>query len=158
MNEIMIANWNARVQPDDDLYCLGDFGFGDREPLQKVFDRLSGRKHLVRGNHDKEARKLRGWQWVKEYHEMKIDTDFLVLFHYAPRVWNKSHHGSIALFGHSHGTMPGNSQSLDVGADCWDFTPVTVQQIKARLATLPTFTGYREQAGGSDYHSDGRDL
>jgi calcineurin-like phosphoesterase family protein len=153
MNEALIANWNKRVQPDDHIYCLGDFGFGDRDELQGVIDRLQGRKHLILGNHDKDVRKTQGWEWIREYHELTIDGDFFILFHYAPRVWNKSHHGSIALFGHSHGTMPGNSQSLDVGVDCWDYAPVSVSQIKGRLATLPVYTGYRDQAGGSDYHA-----
>lgn len=158
MNEMMILKWNERVQPNDDLYCLGDFGFGDRDELQTLFDRLNGRKHLVTGNHDKESLKLDGWVWVRSYHELKVEGEKWVLFHYAPRVWNRSHRGSIALFGHSHGTMPGNSQSLDVGTDCWDYTPITAQQIRARLATLPKYTGYREQAGGGDYHGGDRDL
>jgi calcineurin-like phosphoesterase family protein len=152
MNEIMISNWNNIVGPDDEVYCLGDFGFADRDELEGVLDRLMGRKHLIKGNHDKEAKRLRGWVWVKDYMELKVEEDFVILFHYAPRVWNKSHHGSLALFGHSHGRMPGNSQSLDVGVDCWNYKPVTLVEIKKRMATLPPFVGYREQAGGADHH------
>lgn len=151
MNEAMVANWNSRVQADDEVFCLGDFAFGDKEPMQRLFDRLNGHKHLVGGNHDQDARELSGWVWVRDYHELR-GKDHMILFHYAPRVWNRSHHGSIALYGHSHGRMPGNSQSLDVGVDCWDYTPTTLDQIKRRLATLPKFVGYAEQAGGSDHH------
>jgi calcineurin-like phosphoesterase family protein len=152
MNEMLIANWNARVQPDDDIYCLGDFGFGDQKTLQNVLDRLMGRKYLVKGNHDKTGVRLRGWQWVKDYFELKLDDQLIVLYHYGMRVWNGSHRGSISLYGHSHGTLPGNSQSLDVGTDCWDYAPVTLAEIKTHLATLPEYTGYCNQAGGHDHH------
>jgi calcineurin-like phosphoesterase family protein len=152
MNEEMIVKWNNRVGPKDDLYCLGDFAMGQQDESQAVLDRLNGRKHLITGNHDKVSRKLNGWVWVRAYHELRLDGLNIVLFHYATRVWNRSHRGSIALFGHSHGGMPGNSQSLDVGADCWDYEPVTFAEIQARLMTLPKFTGYAEQAGGSDHH------
>lgn len=153
MNETMISNWNTLVQPTDTIYCLGDFGFSRVDKLQRLFDRLVGQKHLILGNHDKESRKLSGWASVGHYIELRIDGKFIVLFHYAPRVWNRCHHGSICLYGHSHGSMPGNSQSLDVGVDCWDYRPVTLRDIEHRLKTLPKFTGYSQQAGGSDHHT-----
>lgn len=44
-----------------------------------------------------------------------------MLFHYAMRVWNKSHHGSIHLYGHSHDSLDKdgeyNGLSMDVGMD-----------------------------------------
>lgn len=158
MNESLIERFNERVSNSDNVYHLGDFGFANEEEMQRVFDRLNGRKHLILGNHDKrDTKRIRGWEYVRHYDEIRIDGQSIVLFHYAPRVWNKAHHGSIALYGHSHGSMPGNSQSLDVGVDCWDYYPVNFEQIKRRLATLPTFKGYREQAGGSDHHTSKED-
>jgi hypothetical protein len=59
------------------------------------------------------------------------------LSHYAFRVWNHSHHNSWNLYGHSHGLLPGNSQQLDVGVDCWNYTPCSYEQVKERLKTLP---------------------
>lgn len=44
---------------------------------------------------------------VQYYKELKIKGyPLIILSHYAFRVWNKSHHQSIMLFGHSHGTLP----------------------------------------------------
>ena len=46
---------------------------------------------------------------ISHYKEVKFGKgkgDFICLSHYAMRVWNKSHHGSIMLHGHSHGTLP----------------------------------------------------
>lgn len=50
------------------------------------------------------------------------------------RVWNGSHHGSIMLYGHSHGNLPGNNQSTDVGVDCWDYSPCSLDQVVERLS------------------------
>lgn len=35
MNAAMIKNWNARVRPQDFIFCVGDFGFGTKESLKK---------------------------------------------------------------------------------------------------------------------------
>lgn len=137
MNEALIERWNGRVRPGDTIFHLGDFGFGSQQNLQAVLDRLQGDKHFILGNHDKTGRTLKGWGSVQHYRELSLEGARLVLFHYGARVWNGSHHGSLMLYGHSHGTLPGDSQSLDVGTDCWEYTPVTLEQIKRRLATLP---------------------
>ena len=65
------------------------------------------------------------------------DGTMVVLCHYAMRVWSRSHHGAIHLYGHSHGNLPGDSQSCDVGVDCWDFAPVSIEEIRVRLARSP---------------------
>ena len=52
---------------------------------------------------------------------------------------NKSHHGSLMLYGHSHGSLPGTDQSLDVGVDCWDLAPTNLEKIMARMRTLPRY-------------------
>lgn len=139
MDTKMIENWNKKVGVDDDVYHIGDFCFMDQEKGQSILDRLNGRKHLVLGNHDKVGRRLKGWEWIKDYHEMTIDGQFIVLCHYAMRVWNRCHKGSIQLFGHSHGNLPGNSQQIDVGVDVWDYQPVTLKDVQRKLKTLPAF-------------------
>lgn len=140
MNEQLILRWNTKVRPNDFVFCVGDFGFGSKQSLMQIFARLNGQKCLIKGNHDKEATRL-PWQWVKDYHEVDLE-DFdkkIVMSHYAMRVWNKSHHGSLMLYGHSHGNLPGNSQSLDVGVDVWDYAPCNLTDILSRMAELPRF-------------------
>jgi calcineurin-like phosphoesterase family protein len=61
----------------------------------------------------------------------------LVLCHYALRSRPGSRRGAVHLYGHSHGTLPGNGQSLDVGVDCWDFRPVSLSQIREVLEREP---------------------
>ena len=52
----------------------------------------------------------------------------IVLCHYAMLVWNKSHHGSWMLHGHSHGTLkyPFAAKILDVGVDSHNFYPISL--------------------------------
>ena len=148
MNETMIENWNKRVKPDDRIIHLGDFAFiRDPKELRTLFHRLNGHKFFIVGNHDKGNMQL-PWVDISHYKRMNLDGETLILFHYGCRVWDKSHHGSIQLYGHSHGTLPGNSQQLDVGVDCWNFTPVNLDEIKQRLKTLPNYKG-------QDYHGSG---
>lgn len=140
MNETMIAEWNARVQPNHDVYHNGDFAFS-KNPDQFLC-RLNGRKHLIIGNHDAEKTiNSHLWESVQPYLEVNDNKVKIILCHYAMRVWNKSHYGSIMLYGHSHGSLPGNSQSLDIGVDCWDYRPVSLEEIQARLRTLPRYKG-----------------
>lgn len=133
----MICRWNSKVGPKDWVYHLGDFAFSAPD---YYLSQLNGQfKFLIKGNHDNHKNRLsNGWDHVyKSYHETEIDGQFLVLCHYGLRVWNKSHYGAIHLYGHSHGNLPGDSQSMDVGVDCTDFYPVNLDDIRARLATQP---------------------
>ena len=118
------------------MYSLSDFSFS-KNP-SKYFHRLNGTKHFIRGNHDKNSEDL-PWNSIQDYKELYVNDKFVILFHYGCRVWNKSHHKSIMLYGHSHNNLPGNNQSLDVGVDCWDYKPVNMFRILERLKTLPSY-------------------
>jgi calcineurin-like phosphoesterase family protein len=108
MNEKMIANWNERVKSDDDIvYHLGDFAFGTLEFHQDIFDKLKGKKVFIKGNHD-DWKKIARMPWadVKDYSEIKIGDQRLVLCHYPILSWNKAHYGAIHLHGHTHEKSP----------------------------------------------------
>lgn len=51
-DEALIHNWNSLVKADDTIWHLGDFCFGGRDTVQRIGDRLLGKKYLVMGNHD----------------------------------------------------------------------------------------------------------
>lgn len=135
MDEVMIENWNRRVKPGDMVYHLGDFAFDDHIPY---LARLKGQKRLILGNHDHSNRvnkaKGCGWSTVDGLLHVTVGDTPLALCHYAMRVWSRSHYGAIHLYGHSHGSLPGDSQSCDVGVDCWHFQPVSLEEIRERLA------------------------
>jgi calcineurin-like phosphoesterase family protein len=132
MDEELIKRWNERVSPDDIVWHLGDFAFGDNYPYLR---RCHGKKNLILGNHDKEKyyRGTTGWESVSRFEEITVEGTMIVLCHYGMRVWNKSHHGSLHFYGHSHGTLPGIGMSCDVGVDCWDYRPVSLTEIMDRL-------------------------
>jgi calcineurin-like phosphoesterase family protein len=140
MDEEMVTRWNAVVQPDDTVYHLGDISFMKVDRFKPIADSLNGTIHLLIGNHDPDAvLAMDRWASVGHYKEIVHQNKKIVMSHYAHRVWNRSHHGAIMLYGHSHGSLPGTDQSLDVGVDCWDFAPVTLPRILERMATLPPY-------------------
>lgn len=134
----LVARWNAVVQPADTVWHLGDFAFRSARQPQDYLDRLNGTKHLVSGNHDSaETLQAPGWSSVQEMAHVRVGNVRVSLCHYAMRVWPHDRRGAIMLYGHSHGQLAGNRQSLDVGVDCWDYRPVSLDDIQARLTTLP---------------------
>lgn len=130
MNETFIKNHNDTVKPGDVVWFLGDFGFMSQSNIKTVLRRLNGQKNLIIGNHDKPFMK-RGRDFIGDgllnaifhYREINIEKQHMVLFHYGMRVWNRAHHGSWHLYGHSHGSLPPHHKSLDVGVDSKEITP-----------------------------------
>lgn len=139
MDEEMIRRWNEVVGQDDVVYHLGDFAMG-KNSAPKTLERLNGRKHFVWGNHDsKQTRELPHWESAQPYLEINLDGHFVVLCHYKFDVFNRSHRGAVQLYGHSHGSMPGNNQQIDCGVDCWDYRPVDLQTLLRGMAKLPAY-------------------
>lgn len=52
MNKTIIEKWNERVDPEDTVWVLGDFGFGPLYESIVLATHLHGHKILVAGNHD----------------------------------------------------------------------------------------------------------
>lgn len=129
MDEVLIKNWNSRICPNDVVYHLGDVAFRSVEETNAILKRLNGKKILIRGNHDKKINSSL-FEGVYNYYELKVQDKFIVMCHYAMRVWNKSHHGSYHLYGHSHGTLPQHGLSMDVGVDANEFKPISFEEIK----------------------------
>jgi calcineurin-like phosphoesterase family protein len=146
MNEAIITNWNSCIKPGEIVYCLGDFAFGDTRNIDKIFNRLNGKKHLIIGNHDGKHTLNLPWESKSNLLEITVDRQLVVLCHYAMRTWNQSHRGSYHLFGHTHSRLQPYGLSFDVGVDAWNYTPVSWDQIKAKMATLtkPNFVDSRD--------------
>lgn len=143
MDETIIRNWNGVIGPDDDVYHLGDVCFMRPDAARALLSRLNGRIHLLRGNHDKGqflAECSGRFEWVKEYHELHVGKQMIVLGHYPFVTWNKSHHGSWNLHGHCHGTLPVDVSSLrlDVGVDCHRYGPISFDAV-GELMSKRTF-------------------
>ena len=157
MNETIIERHNSVVRPGDLVYNLGDWALKitQKEALS-LRRRFIANQYFVSGNHDSIAKSLPGaWVWIKTLETIKPKIDGIppiTLCHYAMRVWNGSHRNNYHLYGHSHGMLPEDpcSLSMDVGVDCHNFYPVSVEQVHARmLEKLPARLEYLEKLKGS---------
>jgi calcineurin-like phosphoesterase family protein len=134
-DEILIKNWNATVASVDSVYFLGDFCFGRPEQAMAIRRRLNGTIFFIEGNHDRAAFQIRAsFAWYDKVKTVRIGDKEFFLSHYAHRVWNKSHHGAIHCYGHSHASLPDdpNALSMDVGVDSW----AKICRDKARAAAF----------------------
>ncbi len=148
MNAEIKRRWNHLVAPDDEVYLIGDVGMGDKQGVIDLIYQLNGVIYLIPGNHDvgllKDPRFRDRFAWIRSLAEIVVHWDpadrkkhqRIILCHYAMKVWHKSHHGAWQLFGHSHGHLKDDPYSLqlDVGVDCWDFYPVSFQQLQEKMA------------------------
>ena len=116
MNDYMIARWNAKVRPRDEVVILGDFSMGNAAQTTEIVAQLHGKLHLIIGNHDN--RFLRSKQfdrerfvWIHPYAEMHDEGRKVVLCHYPMPCYNgqylKNKQGepkTFMLYGHVHDT------------------------------------------------------
>jgi calcineurin-like phosphoesterase family protein len=148
MNEALIANWNAVVRKDDDVYILGDFLYkGTAIQANKILKQLKGKKYLIKGNHDEYLDDndfdVSAFEWVKEYHALSYGDTRFVLFHYPILEWQFYRKKSIHLYGHVHnnvGRIPEDvarfaclgNRAFNVGVDVNNFYPVSAKEILKR--------------------------
>ena len=145
MNSSMVDNWNSLVGINDTVFHVGDFAFiKDQDKLKKLILSLNGRICLIPGNHDhlENYRNLGvsgKLDILPQLHEVDVQVEDekikFVLFHYAMRTWNKSHYGAIHLYGHSHGNLADdpNSLSMDVGVDSNNYFPWKLDDVLVKM-------------------------
>ena len=132
MDEEIIRKHNEVVGEEDTVFHLGDFTLKRGEMVKSYIRRLNGNHIFVRGSHD---------YWMgdgySEIIEKKINDIYIVMCHYAMRVWSKSHYNSWQLYGHSHGGLKEVGKQLDVGVDTNDFYPYSFEDIKEIMDIKP---------------------
>jgi calcineurin-like phosphoesterase family protein len=141
-DEALIKNWNNVVSDDDRVYVLGDVLLGRHKANPNaILSRLQGKElHLITGNHDGPTT-IESYRWasVQPYLEIIDQNQKIVLCHFKFAIFNKCHKGAVQLFGHSHGGASQNKQQIDVGVDCWNYSPITLREIREKMKTLPDF-------------------
>lgn len=147
MNEEIIKRWNEVVQPDDEVYHLGDVVLNDIDAGIDCLNRLNGKIHIIRGNHDtdakveryKDCRNVVSIEWSTM---LKIGKRYFYLSHF-PSITKTpedapNKQGIINLHGHTHQTTnfgkDGNFYIYHVGMDSHDLRPVSIEQIIADIA------------------------
>ena len=134
MNEYIIKMQNETVKPEDNFFFLGDFSFNSKR-TEYFLTRLTGKLHFIKGNHDhKDTVKLyeKYGNYLGEQRLINVNGQEIVLNHYSMDVWNKSHHGSWHLYGHSHGSLPDNkyARKFDVGCMLHKYIPLELEDVR----------------------------
>jgi len=162
MNECIISRHNERVRKGDLIYDLGDFAVRSTEEKAAAhLKRMNGQRYQLEGNHDQIAEKLSkkgAFVWFRKLEELSLGPPHfetkqaIVICHYALRVWHGSHKGAYHLYGHSHSMLPeDHTLSFDVGVDCWNFYPVSIEQVKEKMALkIPAWQAYKDALKASD--------
>jgi calcineurin-like phosphoesterase family protein len=123
MNNAMVEEWNAKVEPGDLVYILGDVAFMSGSDAGRMINRLYGTKILVEGNHDRktlqDATFRSAFAEVHKYLDITYDGHKCVMFHYPIFEWDQMHRGALHFHGHLHGGTTGMEKyrCMDVGMD-----------------------------------------
>lgn len=146
MDAALIENWNRVVNYGDIVINVGDFAFSNERRVIEVLSQLNGQQHFVYGNHDRVMKRPKVQEYCKQTKkiltfsdtlEFKYKGTFVFVSHYAHRVWNRHHYGSVHLYGHSHGTLPSMGRSMDVGVDSTEmgtqYEPLELDKVIAHL-------------------------
>lgn len=147
MNAVMVERWNSVVAKEDLVYHLGDFTLENLSHFTKWARQLNGNIRILPGSHDQ--------PWLKDFVASEniqviaplVSLEFselgttgqpqvIVLCHYSMQIWDRSNHGAWHLFGHSHGKLKGIGNSFDVGVDCTEFVPLSLEQVAEKMSRL----------------------
>lgn len=149
MDAELIANWNSRVRPNDEVYVLGDFTLRRASEAIKYLECLNGRIHLLRGNHDffYSQKSFELWKWNSDkgdnvylegpYKHLSDDGREIILCHFPILYWDgMDDRGSYHLYGHMH-SRPNmqhpHKDAFNVGVDVNNYYPVTLDELVKRV-------------------------
>ena len=154
IDDLIINNINKKIKANDTLFILGDLMMSHSEQfLESALKCIKCRnKFVILGNHDRliilnELKEknvidnVKPWATVKD---KAFDVEINVALFHHPVL---DHRADICLHGHSHGMLKNHPIDLfDVGVDCWNFEPVTLEEILSKYyGTYPNPTiGYLE--------------
>lgn len=134
MDFIIMNNWNTLVKPEDTIFILGDFG------VMKILPFLNGNKVLIKGNYERNLPGLlEGYEnqfkeIYEEKHMIQVNKGgkeyIITMAHEPSRVKNipidDTH---INLFGHVHKLCMVKPYGLNVGTDCHNYDPISLDRI-----------------------------
>ena len=158
MDETMIERWNAKVQPQDTVYHLGDVVINKK--YLHLVERLNGRKILIRGNHDifgDEQYYLAGFEQI---HGVRVFVDKFILSHIPLHPDCVTERFKVNVHGHLHANevkMPWGVNAdrneiiyadfpdpryLCVSVEHTNYEPLHFDEVQARIDKRWEETGY----------------
>ena len=148
MNEVLITNWNSKIGENDQVYHLGDFGYGE---LRTIFDRLNGIITYITSlewSHEQAIEQYKDrFVKVSPLITINIKKIYITLCHYQMAKWPKSHYNHWHLFGHSHDRATPIGKSHDVGVDGNNYFPYSLDEIAKIMDERPDNPNYTKQRG-----------
>ena len=117
MHMHMLRQWNSKVNRRDEVFILGDVGFGNAEEINEILKKLNGKLYLIKGNHDnrflrKTAFDDTRFEWIKDYAEISDNNRKIILCHYPIMCYNGQYKLTAdgkpkvyMLYGHVHDTQ-----------------------------------------------------
>ena len=141
-DKAIIENWNSIIQPDDDVYILGDIVLMNTWQGIEYLKKLNGKIHIIRGNHDTDNR-------AQEYIVLPnvIEVVYTTMIKYKKCIFYLSHYPTITtndidtspylkkiinLYGHTHQKTKfynDNPYMYCVCLDAHDNYPVSIEHI-----------------------------
>lgn len=140
-DEWLIHRINSVVDKKDKFYILGDVSMGNRKKTERLLHKINGDKILIKGNHDKNIHNSTLFSEIKDIKDFNFNSDkypniHIVLCHYPIASWNRKIHGSIHLYGHTHGNFANSGLSFDVGVDANNWYPLSLEQVLDKITKI----------------------
>lgn len=158
MNTGIIERWNAQVQPEDDVWVIGDVAMGKIADSLPLVGLLNGIKRLRTGNHDRcaEMHGKRAAGWTEKY----LDAGFVEVVHghgwlsfgavvshfpYAGDSGDEDRYiderppdrGRWLVHGHVHEKWRQNGRQINVGLDAWGGCLVAEEEVISLIHAGP---------------------
>lgn len=145
MNWQLVARYNALVDPEDEVFFLGDICMGKTKDTLQFVELLHGTKYLIPGNHDKVWRGRSSWQKhlpaytdagfivLGSQEHIEVNGTDVLLCHFP--YFGDSHgedrftgnrpddEGGWLICGHVHESWHQRGRMINVGVDQNDFEP-----------------------------------
>ena len=138
MNYRLISNWNETVKEEDTVYHLGDIG--DIGCLRL----LNGNIIILPGNYET-PQVLSGlndrYKIIRPNHRVSLEYDgitYQVYLVHKPEEAN-SMYNAFFLFGHIHKLQMVKRNGLNVGVDCHNFYPISIETIVFYMMTIKNY-------------------
>lgn len=146
-DKVLAANHNEVVRPSDHVIHIGDFCFRKAYGLIRLMRELNGYHYLIDGSHDRaleEALDQGGFPEdcnvtvLPKLFEFKYAGWKVTLCHYAmQKFWASHHQGSCHFYGHSHSHYQHPGRAIDVGVDCHNYYPISIEEAIKKIENRP---------------------
>lgn len=136
MKSALVKANNEIVDVDDDVFHIGDFslrGINYKRWYEDLVSKLSGKHHLILGNHDR----MGAWDYVDvgfvTVHTALELQEFVLIHDPAASIIDKTR---TFLCGHVHSLFTECKNVINVGVDVRNFKPMPINEVRSIVRIL----------------------